>query len=75
MEQILYYDFKDGYEIILEYEINECLIMHPDMSRHMVIMMDGTCWLNDDRVTNSTHGSFFRMMDKDLYGLLENLFQ
>lgn len=75
MEQIPDFDFKDGFEIIVEYRIQEGLIMHPDMARHMVLMHDGTCWLNDDRVTNSAHGSSFRWMDEDFYGLLEDLFQ
>lgn len=75
VEQIPEYDFKDGFEIIVEYEIHDDLILHPDMARHMVLMHDGTCWLNDDRVTNSAHGSSFRMMDGDFYGLLEDLFQ
>lgn len=74
MEQIPDYDFKDGFEIIVEYEIHEELITHPDMARHMVIMVDGTCWLNDDRVTNSAHGSSYRIMDEDFYRLLEDLF-
>ena len=75
MEQIPDYDFKDGFEIIVEYEIYDDLISYPDMARHMVLMHDGICWLNDDRVTNSAHGSSFRMMDGDFYGLLEDLFQ
>lgn len=75
MEQIPYYDFKDGFEIIVEYEIHEGLIMHPDMARHMVIMVDGICWLNDDQVTNSAHGSSFRRVDEGFYELLEGLFQ
>ena len=74
MDQIPSYDFKDGFEIIVEYKILENLIMHPDMVRHMVIMVGETCWLNDDRVTNTAHGSSFRIMDKDFYGLLESLF-
>jgi len=75
MEQIPDYDFKDGFEIIVEYQIQEGLIMHPDMARHLVFMDDGICYLIDDRVTNTAHGSSYRVMDEDFYGLLENLFQ
>lgn len=75
MEQIPDCDFKDGFEIIVEYEIQEDLITHPDMARHMVLMVDGTCLLNDDRVTNSAHGSSFRIMDEDFYKFLEGMFQ
>ena len=75
IEQIPDYNFIDGFEIIVEYEIHDDLIMNPDMVRHMVIMVDGTCWLYDGRVTNSVDGSPFRAMDEDFYGLLDNLFQ
>ena len=75
MEQIPDYDFKDGFEIIIEYQIREDMIMHPDMARHLVFMDDGICYLIDDRVTNTAHGSSFRWMDEDFYGLLEDLFQ
>ena len=71
MEQIPNYDFNDGFEIVVEYETHENLII----SWHMVIMVDGTCWLEDNRVTNTANGSSFRMMDEDFYRLLEDLFQ
>lgn len=75
MEQIPDYDFTDGFEIIVEYKVQEDLIMHPDMARHLVFMDDDICYLIDDRVTNSAHGSAYRIMDKDFYTLLEELFQ
>ena len=75
MEQIPDYDFRDGFEIIVEYQVQEDLITHPDMARHLVFMDDGICYLIDDRVTNSAHGSAYRIMDKDFYTLLEELFQ
>lgn len=75
MEHIPDYDFRDGFEIIVEYQVQEDLIMHPDMARHLVFMDDGICYLIDDRVTNTAHGSAYRIMDKDFYTLLEELFQ
>ena len=75
MEQIPDYDFKDGFEIVVEYRIQEDLIMHPEMARHLVFMNDGICYLIDDRVTNSANGSAYRVMDEDFYTLLEELFQ
>jgi len=75
MEQIPDYDFKDGFEIVMEYQIREDLIMHPEMARHLVFMDDGICYLIDDRVTNSAHGSAYRIMGEDFYTLLEGLFQ
>lgn len=75
MEQIPDYDFRDGFELIVEYQVQEDLITHPDMARHLVFMDDGICYLIDDRVTNTAHGSAYRIMDKDFYTLLEELFQ
>ncbi len=69
MEQTPDYDFKEGFEIIVEYQIQEGLIMHPNMARHLVFMDGGICYLIDDRVTNSA-----RIMGEDFYTLLENLF-
>ncbi len=75
MEQIPDYDFKDDFEIVVEYRIQDDLIMHPEMARHLVFMNDGICYLIDDRVTYSAHGSAYRIMDEDFYTLLEELFQ
>lgn len=75
MEQIPDYDFKDGFEIVVEYRIQEDLIMHPEMARHLVFMDDGICYLIDNRVTNSANGSAYRVMDEDFYTLPEELFQ
>lgn len=75
MDQIPDFDFRDGFEIIVEYQIHDEYIMHDDMARHMVFMEDGVCYLNDDRVRNTAHGSSFRVMDEDFYDLLEALFQ
>ena len=75
MEQIPDYYFKDGFEIVVEYKVQEDLIMHPDMARHLVFMDDGICYLIDDRVTNSAHGSAYRIMGENFYTLLDGLFQ
>ena len=75
MEEIPDYDFKDGFEVVVEYQIHEEFIMHPDMARHLVFMDDSVCYLIDDRVTNSANGSAFRIMDHKFYTLLEELFQ
>lgn len=74
MDQIPDYDFRDGFEIIVEYQIRDGLIMHEDMARHMALMEDGVCWLDDSRVRNTTHGSSFRQMDGEFYDLLKSLF-
>ncbi len=75
MEEIPDHDFKEGFEIIVEYRVQENLLSHPEMARHLVFMEDGVCYLIDDRVTNSAHGSAYRIMEDDFYGLLEDLFQ
>ena len=74
MERIPNHDFKDGFEIIVEYQIQENLLSHPEMAHHLVFMVDGICYLIDDRVTNSAHGSAYRIMEDDFYGILEGLF-
>ena len=58
----------------MEYKVLEDLIMHPDMARHLVFMDGGICYLIDGRVTNTAYGSSYRIMDKDFYTLLEELF-
>lgn len=68
------FQLRDGFEIIVEYQIHDGLIMHEDMARHMVLMEDGVCWLHDSRVRNTTHGSSFRRLDGAFYSLLESLF-
>lgn len=74
MEQIPDYDFKDSYEIIVGYRTQEGA-MHPDMARHLVFMGDGVCYLIDDRVRNSEHGSAYRVISENFYTLLEKPFQ
>ena len=74
MEEIPDYDFKDGFEIIVKYQVQEVVVMHPAMVRHLVFMDDGICYLIDDRVTNTAHGSAYRIMGEDFYGMLEGLF-
>lgn len=69
------FQLRDGFEIIVEYQIHDGLSMHDDMARHMVLMEDGVCWLDDSRVRNTTHGSSFRAMDEDFYELLGALFE
>ena len=75
MDQIPDFDFRDGFEIIVEYQIHEGLVMHEDMARHLMFLEDGVCYLHDDRVRNTANGSSFRVMDGDFSALLEDLFQ
>ena len=75
MEQIPDYDFKDGFEIVVEYKVQEDLIMHPDMARHLVFMDDGISYLIEHRVTKSAQGSAYRIIGEDLNTLLDGLFQ
>lgn len=75
IEQIPDYDFKDGFEIIVEYQIHEDSLSHPEMARHLVFMEDGICYLIDGRVTNTANGSAYRIMEDEFYGILEGLFK
>lgn len=73
-EQLPSFDFCDGFEIIVEYEVHEEYIMHDDMVQYPVFKENGVCYLNDPRVSNTTNGSSFRVMDEGFYELLESLF-
>ncbi len=66
------YDFKDGFEIIIEYEVQEELILHGDMLRCLVFEQDGVYYLIDDRPDN---GRMIREIDADFYSQLDTLFQ
>lgn len=74
-EGALDFDFRDGYVIVVEYQVREDLVFHRDMVRHLVFMEDGACYLQDARIRSSRYGSFFRQMDRDFYGLLEGMFE
>lgn len=65
-------DISGGFEVRIEYKIEEKYIMHEDMAILQVFRQDGECWLIDERIR---HGDNFRLMDQDFYGLLEGLFQ
>jgi len=69
-------DFSDGYEIIIEYEIHDDLLSHPDMLRCAVMEQDGEYYIMDDRVEA---GKWIRQVDDefkdDFYPLLESLFE
>ncbi len=65
------YDFKDGFEIIIEYEVHEDLVLHEDMLRCLALEQNGTYYLIDDRPDN---GRTIREIDKEFYEQLEALF-
>ena len=69
-------DFSDGYEIIIEYEIHDDLLSHPDMLRCAIMEQDGEYYIMDDRVEE---GKWIRQVDDefkdDFYPLLESLFE
>lgn len=74
-EEPVGFDFRDGFEIIVEYQVREDLIFHQDMARHLVFLEDGVCYLWDDRVRSTSYGSPVRQMDRDFYGLMEGMFE
>ena len=66
------YDFKDGFEIVIEYKANDELVLHEDEIRCFVFYQDGAYYLIDSYRPNN--GRIFRQIDSDLYSLLESLF-
>ena len=66
------YDFKDGFEIRIEYQTHDELLSHGDMITCLVFEQDGSYYLIDDRPDN---GRIFRQIDEVFYHELESLFE
>ena len=66
------YDFKDGFEIRIEYQTHDELLSHADMITCLVFEQDGSYYLIDDRPDN---GRIFRQIDETVYHELESLFE
>ena len=65
------YDFTDGFEIIIEYRVNEGMLLHPDMLTCLVFEQNESYYLIDDRPDN---GRTFRQTDQSFYDMLAALF-
>ena len=65
------YDFKDGFEIRIEYQTHDELLSHGDMLTCLAFEQDGSYYLIDDRPDN---GRIFRQLEEALYHQLEALF-
>ena len=66
------YDFKDGFEIRIEYQTHDELLSHADMITCLVFEQDGSYYLIDDRPDN---GRIFRQIDETVYHELGSLFE
>ena len=66
------YDFKDGFEIRIEYQIHNELLSHADMITCLAFEQDGSYYLIDDRPDN---GRIFRQIDEAFYLELGSLFE
>lgn len=66
------YNFTDGFEFIIEYEVHEDLILHEDMLCCLVFEQEGEYYLVDDRPDN---GRFIREIDEAFYNELVFLFK
>ena len=66
------YDFKDGFEIRIEYQTHDELLSHADMITCLAFEQDGSYYLIDDRPDN---GRIFRQIDEVFYHELESLFE
>lgn len=66
------YDFKDGFDIIIEYKVHEDLVLHEDMLHCLVMEQNGGYYMIDDRPDN---GRFIRQIDESFYNELSSLFE
>lgn len=66
------YDFKDGFDIIIEYKVHEGLVLHDDMIHCLVLEQNGGYYIIDDRPDG---GRFVREIDESFYRELAELFE
>jgi hypothetical protein len=66
------YDFKDGFDIIIEYKARDDLVLHDDMIHCLVLPQYDGYYIIDDRAEN---GRFIRETDEQLYNTLSSLFE
>lgn len=66
------YDFKDGFDIIIEYQVHDDLVLHGDMLHCLVLEQDGGYYIIDDRPND---GRFIREIDEKFYNELSSLFE
>lgn len=66
------YDFKDGFDIVIEYKIHDDLVLHEDMLNCLAMEYDGEYYIIDDRPDN---GRFIREIDEAFYNELSSLFE
>ena len=66
------YDFKNGFEIRIEYQTHDELLSHADMITCLAFEQDGSYYLIDDRPDN---GRTIRQIDEAFYHELEALFE
>lgn len=67
------YDFTDGFSIIIEYEIQEDLVLHDSMIECLVFEQDRKYYLIDSY--RPDNGRIIRQIDESFYQLLESLFE
>lgn len=66
------YDFKDGFDVIIEYKVHEDLVLHDDMIHCLVFEQNGSYYIIDDR---PDQGRIFRETDEAFYNELSSLFE
>ena len=66
------YDFKDGFDIIIEYKVHDDLVLHEDMLHCLVLPQYDGYYIIDDRAED---GRFIRETDEQLYNTLSTLFE
>lgn len=66
------YDFKDGFDIIIEYKVHDDMVLHEDMLHCLLVEQNGGYYIIDDRPDN---GRNIRETDEAFYNKLSSLFQ
>lgn len=66
------YDFRNGFDIIIEYRVHEDLVLHEDMLHCLAMEQNGSYYIIDDRPVD---GRFIREIDEAFYNKLHDLFQ
>lgn len=61
----------DGFDIIIEYQVHDGLVLHGDMLHCLVPEQNGGYYIIDDRPDN---GRFIREIDESFYNKLAALF-
>jgi len=67
------YDFKDGFDIIIEYRVHSEYVLHNDMIHCLVLEQNGAYYIIDSYRPDD--GRFIRQTTGEFYDMLQHLFE